>query len=92
VIVSGEKDPTESGFWYLGLLIPTIVAGVVAPDRPWRWAAAVIAPQFIAPFYPEVSNLWPLSFIFLGVLFSALVLAGHAGAWLRRVADKLNPA
>jgi hypothetical protein len=89
VIASGEKDPTDSGIWYLGLLVPTIIAGILAPVRPWRWAAAIIAPQFVAPFYPEVSNLWPLSFIFLGVLFGALVLAAQAGAWLRRTAGAL---
>jgi hypothetical protein len=86
VIASGEKDPTDNGYWYLGLFIPTMVAGLVAPDRPWRWAAAMILPQFLAPFYPDASNIWPLSLIFLGLLFLVLLLAAGASAWLRKIA------
>jgi hypothetical protein len=77
----------------LGLFIPTIIAGFLAPDRHWRWAAAVILPQCLAPFFPKPSNIWPLSLIFLGLLFLVLLLAARAAAWLRKIATKLlrNP-
>jgi hypothetical protein len=89
VFASGEKDPTDNGYWYLGLFIPTIITSLLVPDRPWRWAAAVILPQFLAPFFPEPSNIWPLSLIFLGVLFLLLVLAARASAWLRTISGRL---
>jgi hypothetical protein len=89
VIGSGEKDPTDNGYWYLGLFIPTIIAGFLAPERPWRWATAMILPQVLAPFYPEASNIWPLSLKFLGLLFLILLLAARASAWLRKTAQRL---
>jgi hypothetical protein len=89
VIATGEKDPTDSGYWYLGLFVPTMVAGFLVPDRPWRWAAAVIIPQCLGPFFSEPSNIWPLALIFLGILFGALLVTAHAGASMRKMGERL---
>ena len=89
VIASGEQDPTDNSNWYLGLFTLTVVASLSLPDRPWRWAAAIILPQFLVPFYPVPSNIWPLSLVFFGFLFVALVLVAYCSASLRKMSRRL---
>jgi hypothetical protein len=89
VIAAGEQDPTDNPYWYLSLFTLTVVASFLVPGRPWRWAAAVILPQFLGPFYPIPSNIWPLSVVFLGFLFLALLLAAYCSALLRKIAGNL---
>jgi hypothetical protein len=90
VVASGERDPTDNSTWYLGLFTLTVLASLSIPERPWRWAAAVILPQLLIPFYPGASNIWPLSLIFLGLLFIALLLVAYSSAWLREMSRRLK--
>jgi hypothetical protein len=85
VIASGERDPTDSPTWYLGLFTLTAIASLSIPTRPWRWAAAVTLPQLLVPFFPVPGNTWPLSLIFLRLLFVALLLVAYSNAWLRKM-------
>jgi hypothetical protein len=84
VIASGERDPTDSPTWYLGLFTLAAIASLSIPTGPWRWAAAVILPQLLVPFFPVPDNVWPLSLIFLGLLFVALLLVADSNTWLRK--------
>jgi hypothetical protein len=90
VVASGEQDPTDNSTWYLGLFTLTIIASLSIPERPWRWAAAVIVPQLLIPFYPVATNIWPLSLMFLGSLFVALLLVAYSSAWLRKMSRRLR--
>jgi len=89
VIGSGEQDPTDNSNWYVGLFTLTVIASLSIPDRPWRWATAVILPQLLVPFYPVPSNIWPLSLAFFGFLFAALLLVAYFTASLRKMSRSL---
>lgn len=84
VVLSGQRDPTDSAHWYLGLFCTAFIAGLLLPLRPWRGGVAVLLPQLLLPFVPQPSNLWPLSLIFLALLLLPLTLVACLGAWIRR--------
>ncbi|HET7537769.1 MAG TPA: hypothetical protein VFJ90_15025 [Candidatus Didemnitutus sp.] len=86
----GHRDPTDNGSWYLTLFGLAFVAGLVSPLQPWRWGMAVVAPQWLNAFYPEVSNLWPLAIVFMSILVLPCWLCAWVAAKIRLKFDELT--
>jgi peptidoglycan/LPS O-acetylase OafA/YrhL len=87
--MSGRREAWDSELYFLvalpalGLL--TGVLGVVAPERPWRWAFAPFGGQALAAFVQNpTANLLPIGLIVFA-FFGALCLpAAYAGAFVGR--------
>lgn len=76
-------------YWQLGyplLLLAAFGLGFVWRDRPWRWAALLVAGQAVWSLLLAVSedgmpNLLPAGLVMFALLFIPCVLAAYAGRW-----------
>lgn len=81
--LSGRREPWDSAaYWALAYPASIAVCALFAvwqPERPWRWAFAVFAGQFVGMVLHngELGGLWPLGL----VLFAILALPGVVAAW-----------
>jgi peptidoglycan/LPS O-acetylase OafA/YrhL len=77
-------------FWQLAyplLLVAALLMGMVWRDRPWRWAAWLIAGQIawslaLAFVQGGIPNLLPLGLAMFALLGIPCVLAAYAGRWI----------
>jgi peptidoglycan/LPS O-acetylase OafA/YrhL len=77
-------------YWQLGyplLLLAAFGLGLVWRERPWRWAAWLIAGQvagslLLAITQDGMPNLLPLGLIMFALLGIACLLAAYAGRWI----------
>lgn len=86
----GHRDPADSGSWYLAMFGLAFLAGLISPLKPWRWGIAVVVPQWLSIFYPEVSNLWPMAIAFMSILMLPSWLCAWVGAKLRNKFDEMT--
>ena len=85
-----HRDPADNGSWYLAVFGLAFAAGLISPPKPWRWGIAVVVPQWILVFYPEVSNLWPMAIVFMSFLMLPGWLCAWIGAKLRTKFDEMT--
>ena len=77
-------------YWQLGLPLLALTAFVLClvwRERPWRWAAWLIAGQMawslaLALAQGGVPNLLPLGLVMFGLLGIPCLAAAYAGRWL----------
>jgi peptidoglycan/LPS O-acetylase OafA/YrhL len=77
-------------YWQIGyplLLLAAFLLGMVWRDRPWRWAALMMAGQAVsslalALYDGGVPNLLPLGLMMFALLGLPCVLAAYAGKWV----------
>ena len=85
-LLTGQREPWDaSAYWTLAYPLAVLACGVLGyryPERPWRWALALFAGQFIAMCVRngEVGNLWPLGMALFAVLALPGILAAEVAA------------
>ena len=91
--VSGRSEAWDSPL-YMSITYPLCIAlaaflGYVEPQRPWRWALAVMLVQPVVMALTSGSSfgLLPLGLIVFGVLAIPPILAALTAAWFRRRMD-----
>jgi hypothetical protein len=71
---------------YPTLLLAAFLLGLAWRDRPWRWAALLMAGQalwaLLVALQDGVPNLLPLGLIAFAVLAVPCVIAAYAGKWV----------
>ena len=95
--LSGRREAWDSAL-YWSAAYPLCIAlaallGYVAPERPWRWALAVMLVQPVVMVLMSGGDfgLLPLGLIMFAILALPAVLAARLGAWLRlRTAARTN--
>ena len=88
VVASGRREPWDSeAYWTLYLPLAVFLAfafGMLFPDRPWRWALAVMLMQLPVMLAGGSGlGLLPLGIMLLLVLSLPAILAAMLGAGLR---------
>ncbi len=101
-LLSGRREPWDwSGYWTVSYPIAIAMAGVlgfVFPDRPWRWALAVMFPWrwALAVMFTQAIvmiaggsglGLLPLGLVLLAVLALPAIGLAQLAARLRRRDD-----
>lgn len=77
-------------YWLIGyplMLVAAFILGLGFPERPWRWAVAIMAAQavwslFLAYSAGGVGNLAPLGALTFVALAVPCIAASYAGRWL----------
>lgn len=78
-------------YWLIGyplMLAAAFMLGLGFPDRPWRWAVAIVTAQavwaiFLALAADEAVSLLPLGMLTFALLALPCVLSAYIGQWLR---------
>lgn len=78
-------------YWLIGyplMLAAAFVLGLGFPDRPWRWALAIVVAQavwavILALATDDAASLLPLGIVTFALLGLPLVVSAYAGQWLR---------
>jgi hypothetical protein len=88
-LLSGRREPWDwSGYWTVSYPIAIAMAGVLGfafPDRPWRWALAVMLTQAIVMIAGGSGlGLLPLGLVLLAVLALPAIGLAQLAARLRR--------
>lgn len=91
-LLSGRREPWDwSGYWTVSYPIAIAMAGVLGfafPDRPWRWALAVMFTQAIVMIAGGSGlGLLPLGLVLLAVLALPAIGLAQLAARLRRRDD-----
>lgn len=81
----------DPNYWLIGyplMLAAAFLLGLGFPERPWRWAAALIAAQaawaiFLAFATDDAQNLLPLGIVTFALLGLPCLLSAYAGQWVR---------
>lgn len=92
-IAGGRREPWDSAlYWstsYPAALALAVALGLVFPDRPWRWAVALVCSQILVMAASSPSfDLLPLGMIVLAVLSLPAALLAEAGGYVRRRAGR----
>jgi hypothetical protein len=88
--MSGQREAWDSGL-YWALFYPLAIGasalmGYRFPERPWRWAVALFAAQFLAMLLRsgEIGSLAPLGLVMFGILALPAIFAASLAARLKR--------
>jgi peptidoglycan/LPS O-acetylase OafA/YrhL len=82
----------DPDYWLVGyplMLAAAFILGLGFPERPWRWALAIVGAQaawatFLAIAADGVPNLFPLGLMTFGLLGLPCVAAAYAGGWVNQ--------
>jgi hypothetical protein len=77
-------------YWLIGyplMLFAAFILGLGYPERPWRWAVAIVATQAAWSLFLSFStggpgNLAPIGIVLFAVLAVPCVAVSYAGRWL----------
>ncbi|HWK38821.1 MAG TPA: hypothetical protein VNR88_07890 [Hyphomicrobium sp.] len=86
----------DPDYWVVGLpimFIAAFVLGLGYPDRPWRWAVAIVATQalwssFLALADGRSPNLFPLGLVTFAIVALACTAVAYTGRWARQIMVK----
>jgi hypothetical protein len=88
MVVSGRTEAWDSPvYWsaaYPACLALAAAQAYFTPDRPWRWALAIMLVQPLVMIVTSGGSfgLLPLGLVLFGVLAIPALLAAHAAAWV----------
>jgi hypothetical protein len=88
--LSGRAEAWDSPlYWkaaYPLCLVLSGAMGYAAPERPWRWALAIMLVQPLVMMLTSghSPNLLPLTVIVFAVMASPAIATARFGAWLRQ--------
>ena len=93
-LIGGTAEAWDDpDYWVVGLpimFIAAFVLGLGYPDRPWRWAVAIVAAQalwsmFLAQAAGRSLNLFPFGLIIFAIIALACTVVAYSGRWARRM-------
>jgi hypothetical protein len=78
-------------YWFIGyplMLATAFLLGLGFPERPWRWALAIVGVQAAWAIFLDMAadglpSLFPLGLVTFALLALPLLLSAYAGQWLR---------
>ena len=88
-IISGRGEAWDSPlYWYMAYPLAIALAGLlgyIAPQKPWRWALAIMLIQPVVMMMTASSSfsLLPLGLILFAVLALPAVVVARIGSYLR---------
>src|SRR5690606_32750658 len=88
-IVADGREPWDAeSYWSASYPLAVVLAGVLGalfPDRPWRWALALMLSQIVVlAVNARDLSLLPAGVILLGILSLPAVGLAKLGAWIRK--------
>jgi len=83
----------DPDYWIVGLpimFIAAFVLGLGYPDRPWRWALAIVAAQAVWSLFLALADgrwpdLFPLGLGTFAIVALACTAVAYTGRWARRM-------
>lgn len=93
-IISGRSEAWDSPlYWNVAYPLAIVLAGVlgyVAPEKPWRWALAVMLIQPVVMLFTTSSSfsLLPLGLIMFAILAIPAVVVASIGRYFRMRAER----
>ena len=90
-LIGGRSEAWDDpNYWLIGLpimLIAAFILGLGYPDRPWRWALAIVGAQALWSLFLAVAagrslKLLPLGLATFAVIALACAVVAHAGRWV----------
>lgn len=81
----------DPNYWIVGyplMLGTAFLLGLGFPERPWRWAAAIVGAQALWSLFLAASigdtSLFPLGLLTFAALAVPCIAAAYTGRWMNR--------